>query len=309
VIKVKENKEQLEEKIFNLFSKFRNESASDRRQVYLGQLWELIYKWCMINKNYDMGEEIGIFIIRITKETSKANIPQNKDDFFNYLYSSLKIEKAGYYRKYEAGMIHIPNDKISKLKKIENAIREEENRLERKMTINECSQLIQERFNINNSEYQKYLDLYNKKYIGSLQFISHNDNEENDLLNSTKASSCSKNISNDPLDEYFLKLNDKKKKDILEHVLINTQDRTREKDRALYTVYCINNSIDFEGLTSLLNKEIVETFIQSKKKPLQYEVFLKYHDGKKGSITKESAEAMASERLKIFLEKLEKASQ
>ena len=94
--------EQLKDRIFSCFSKSINEPF--RQQVYLGQLSDLIFRWCKDFLNFnvnDMGVEIFNITKRILKEDSKANKLKEKDDFIKYLLISLKTGKSEYKRNYE----------------------------------------------------------------------------------------------------------------------------------------------------------------------------------------------------------------
>ena len=291
---IKESKEQLEDKIFNIFSRFRAESATDRRQVYIGQLWEPVYKWCLIMKK-DMGEEIYNFILSITKEASRANVPYDKKEYFSYLYSSLETEKAGYYREYESGTIKLPKDKMSKLKQIEKKLEKEESERGRRLSNNEFSHLIHEHFNCNKSEYLKFIDLYNKKYIGSLQFISNVDDDEKDILNSSKVKTpYMKKLSN-PGDELFFNTDLNILKEAIKYVLDKDPENKNSK-RALLTFNCIEN----EELYPVLDRDIIEAWQKEGIKPKKNEIYHKYNpEGKKSS-----AGSSATQQLNEFLQDL-----
>jgi len=103
---VEENKakeELLKDKIFSCFSNSLNKQ--NRQQTFLLQLSDLIFRWCRDYLNFnvnDMGFEIFNVAKRILKEDSKANIPNDRDDFFKYLLSALKIGKTEYKRNYES---------------------------------------------------------------------------------------------------------------------------------------------------------------------------------------------------------------
>ena len=167
----------------------------------------------------------------------------------------------------------------------------------RKITENERRQCVSEWFGI--TEYSKLVNLIN---ICSLESVSRNigyDNEIN-LLNSKAKPLYMENPSIDPQDEYFAKLGVLEIREALELVLQNTQEKTRECYRALFTAYCIDRSIDFEGLAPLLDSETLETYLKDGKKPKQHEIYLKYHPEAK----KTSADAISSKMNKDFFQKL-----
>ena len=61
--------------------------------------------------------------------------------------------------------------------------------------------------------------------------------------------------------------------------------------------FCIDNSIDFDGLSSVLDVEILEQFLKNHKISGQHEIYLKYHP----NVKKESAGVRLLEMLKNCL--------
>jgi hypothetical protein len=295
------DEEELKDEIFNIYIKFKNETASDRRQVYYSQLWKPIYKWCLIKEKNRFGkdrfgEEIGIVIKSITNEESKANVPQVKDEFFKYLFSSIITAEAGYHRKYDSGTIKIPKEKMSKLKNMENVLRMEESNLGRKLTDDERSYYLDKWFRFNKQEYQKYIDLYNKIFIESISYIS-DDGDETDVLNMSVTPLFG--VSNNPQDEYLTKLNTEAICNAVNTVLNNRQERARPCLKALFTAFCLDNIIEYQDLYHILDNEIIEDY-KKDKKPTKYEIYQKYHPDVKQS----SAEAIASKNLSDFIKDL-----
>jgi len=285
------------EKIFSIYSKCRNEQSSDRRQVYFVQLCEQIFKWCSLKNIEDMGEEICIVCKRIFNEESKANIPNEKTEFINYIYIALKTEKANYQRTYESEIITIPKEKKLKLKEIENVITMEESNLGRKLTFDEKLHYLYKWFKFNKDDYQKYIELKNKKYVGS---ISTTDDEKPDMLNMAATAHYDKDIIEKKQDYDLFKQNISLLCKAVKSVLDKKQLRTRDCCKDLFTLYCIDNHSDIaelEGLSSVLDMEILKTYQESNKKPTQREIYQKYHSEAKDT----SAEARASETLSNFL--------
>jgi len=285
------------EKIFNIFSQCRSEQSTDRRQVYFGQLCGQIFKWCNLKHIEDMGEEICIVCKRILKEESKANIPKEKTEFIKYIYTALKTEKANYHRTFESGIIKIPKEKKSKLKEIENVIKMEESNLGKKLTFDEQEQYLYKWFNFNKEDYQKYVDLLNKKYVGSISVI---DDDKPDLLNMSANAYYDKDINDNIKNDNLFSQNIKILCEAVKSVLDKKQLRTRGCYKSLFTLYCIDNYsniVELEGLSSVLDIDIFEAYRKDKKKPTQREIYQKYHSEAKDT----SAEVRASETLSIFL--------
>ena len=295
----RKEEERLKEKIFDIFSKFRNASACERRQVYIGQLWVPIFKWCEVIKKFDFGVEIGNFLERITKEESNANIPHDKDGLIAYLYYALQTEKAAYKRKNESGIIAIPKEKNAILKNIRDIIKMAESSKGRKLTNEEREHAIYEFLHYDNKKYLEYIDLYNKKYVGSTSFTKKDDNEEIDILNSNAdlKTPYMNNNSVNPLDESIMNF---EQNTILKAVTV-LLEREQDKDyyRALFTLYCINKNFA-DKLYDVLDQEMINSVQKGGKKPTQYEIRQKYFP----EAPKESAEADASKHKNEFVRNL-----
>ena len=312
--KQQKTEEQYKSEIFGIYSHFRDEPSSDRRQVYFPQLCELVLRWCngyFIRETYEidagyevsMGYEIFKVLDRMIKNIN--NIPTSENDFFKYLKTALYNAKSYYFRSFESGLINIPKNKIVDLKKMDDIIRMEECITGKELSENEQVQCVSKWFNMTEKDILEYLHLKNVKYVNGLTNNVNNDNADIDILNFEKTLiPYLEKTFIDPQNEYFAKLNTsenaKRLRDAIESVLNNTQARARECYRALFTVHCIDNAIDFEGLSPLLNSEIVDTHIKNGKKPKLLEVYLKYHP----AVKKESAGARASEMSKKFLNTL-----
>jgi hypothetical protein len=276
--------EQLKDKILDIFFNFINEQSPDRRQAFIGQLWEQTIKWygkyLSVNA-YEMGNEIFGVIRRITKEES--NVPQEKIDFFKFLGKSLKNAEVEYYRSFESGAIKIPKAKMSKYKEADYVLRLIENKLGRKPTYNECSQSIENWFKKDKYTYEDHLKIKNSKQISNLDIFDMVFKTENNLNDS-----CSENL---------LSLKTEKIKEAINHVLETKQQRVQNRYKALVTLYFIEN----EELYPVLDREIINAYQKDGIKPKQYEIYQKF----KPQVTKDSAEATASKMLKDFLNDLE----
>ena len=295
--KHKEKEEQQKDLIFDIFLKCQNAACSDRRQVHFSQLCEQVFKW---HKDYfsgsvdNVGVEIVSAIIRITKDEKIASIPKDRVEFFRYLSTVLKNEKAAYYRQYESGTIHIPKEQKSKLKAAEDLIRMQESNLGRKLIEDERSQCISKWF-----KNQEYLTIEKAVTIGSLSVCIDEDGER-DHLNSPAVSLTAGNSSNDPLYEYIF--NERKKEiiDAVQFLLDKKQKRSRPCYQSLFTLHCIEELKDFEFLYPVLDHKILKTWHKDGKKPRQFEVYQKYHP----NASRNSAEARASEMAHEFLDNL-----
>jgi len=237
--------ELLKDKIFSCFSNSLNEP--NRQQTFLGQLSDLIYRWCkgFLNFNVnDMGLEIFNIVKRILKEDSNANIPKTRDDFIKYLLIALKTGKTEYKRNYES-------------KNKDNVVRMQESYLGRKLSEDEKDNVLTIWFEHEVAEGPN-IDL---------------------LINSNIAIIY----------------------EAVKTALEKKQDRSRDCYRALFTLHCIENK-HTEGLFSILDQDIITSFQKDDKKPMQYEIWQKYHP----NALKSSSEVQASKNLNDFLRDLEK---
>ena len=281
--------EQLKADIFNVYSKYREEQSSDRRQVYFGQLCDSVFRWCtsyLFSAAKEMGVEIVEALERIVK---KDKMPEKENDFFKYMVTTLYNAKNEYYRNNKSNNIKIPRIVYD----MEKMILSQESNTGRKLSEEEKIECISKWFNKTEKKAKECLQRIENKKVASMTTF---DDEEKEV--------DIPDFKNDPESTFFSKL--EKTADIrkaVETVLENKQERTRECYRALFTAYCINNSIDFEGAASVLNAEILEKHLKEGEKPVQYEVYQKYHPETK----KVSAEVRASEMLKTFLNDLKTA--
>lgn len=303
--KNQKSEEELKADIFNLFFKCRDESSSDRRQVYSGQLCELIFRWCIhypfnkINAK-EMGLEIVKLVLQLVKDNSKAQFPKTQNGFFQYLRKALYNAKADYHRTYESGPIKIPKGKLLKLKKMDEIIRMEESNLGRNLKIEECVKCLSEWLNIPKNEAIKYFELKKMKNVKSLT-INHYDNERNITESEKVMLLYPSALSFNPEVEFFSQINvaknDRVIKESINTVLDNMQNRTLECYRSLLTGFFISNSIDIERFSMVLDTGILEEYRKSGKFPNLYEIYYKFHH----NVKKESAEVRASEMLKKLL--------
>ena len=286
--------------IFDIFSKCQSEAASSRHQMHYTMLCEQIYRWYKDYLCVDvdrMGLEIANVIKRILKDNNISNIPKNKDGFFKYLNTAITREKASYYRNYnEKDTIKIPKEKKVKLREVEDFIRMKESLLGRKLTDDEKSTGISKWF-----KNQEYVDLLNALNLGSISFSGGDESNEMDALNLKAIPVYNTGISDDPLDEYLLKFNTETICETIKFALDKKQERSKKCYRALFTLYCIENIKNYEGLYPVLDKNILESCQEDGKKPTQHEIYQKYHT----KAQKNSADAMASKNLKEFLSDIE----
>jgi len=290
----KRTEEQQKDYIFDIFSKCRIETASNRLQVHLSILCEQIYLWYRDYLAIDvdkMGLEITKVVNRFIKDENISKIPKDKDGFFKYLSVSINKEKAGFYREYnENDTIKIPKEKKRKLREVEDFIRMKESQFGRKLTNDEQIQSISKWF-----KKQEYVGLLNLINIGSISHTSNDGDNEIDVLNYADTPSV------DPFEEYITKIDMETVLEAIKSLLDKKQERSRDCYRALFTQYCIKNYKDFEKLYPVLDSKIMETWQKDVKNPKLYEIYQMYHP----NVNKSSADTMASTNLREFLSDIE----
>jgi hypothetical protein len=228
---------------------------------------------------------MGLEIFNAVKRIAEKTLNEEKE-FFSYLSRTLKNAEAEYYRKDMSNINKLPRE----VKEIEKFISLQENNAGRMLSEEEKIELITKWFNKTEKKAKECLKRIENENVVSLTAF---DDEEKEI--------DIPDLKNDPESAFFSKINTPVFRKAVETILQSKQERTRECYRALFTAYCIDNSIDFEGAASVLNAEILEKYLKDGKKTDQYEVYKMYHP----EVKKESAEVRASEMLKTFLNDLQ----
>jgi hypothetical protein len=298
VEKRKEKEEQQKNLIFNIFLKCQSELPSDRQQVHFSQLCEQIFKW---HRDYlsgsidNVGVEIVVVIRRIIKNGKITGILKDKEDFFHYIKTALRNEKAASHRKYESGIIKMSKEQKAKLKATEDLIRMQESNLGRKLTGEKRSLCISKWF-----KNHEYVSIKKAMNLGGLSTRT-DDSNERDLLNFAATNLTTGSSFNSPIDEYIYNENKKEIIEAAQFLLNKKQERSRHCYKSLFTLYCIEKLKDFEFLHPVLDHKILKTWKKDGIKPKQYDIYKKYHP----NAMKNSAEAIASKMSREFLEDLE----
>jgi hypothetical protein len=310
MVKQPKTEEELKAEIFKVYSEIREDPSSDRRQVYFGQLCDWIFKWCKgylyrknvgewstgepIKETDEMGVEIVEAVDRITREDKLAKL-ENKNVFFKYLKVALNNAHNERFRKSVSGSLRIPRI----IKKVEQFLRMEESDAGRVLTENERVQRISMYFYVTEKRASEYLKAIDTRFDVGL-ILDHNDDEEADILNLKEAISLyTSGDSGDPQYEYLFRLNTQIILEAVESVLEKAQQRTREIYKELFTLHCLNEVKNYEGLLPVFASEIVEGWKEGKK-PTQKEIYLKHHP----DAADDSAESRGSAMSKAFLRDL-----
>jgi len=337
----KKTEEELTKSIFSTYSQFRNEYAPDRRQVYIGQLCDLIFPWCTnylftkkiemgtdrpILEANNMGKEIFFVVCRIINMKDKTSIPEKETAFIGYLVNSLKKARLeSIDNAEEDGVIHIPKGQRQKLKEINDSIRMEESELGRKLSEYEKVKKTAEWFVISEEVAREYLEkiIHMKSTTPLLSQIYDNDKEKTvDVLNTKEMHPNNQIISNNPVDLLDSKLNAQKSKEKLRETLAsvfaNIEEETKPYYKALFTTQCLEISDDtdktgkidnikwlfgnFEWMQEYLDSDIIETFEKTKKIPTNKEIYNNFYPN-----PSKSPDQSASQLLRKFRDDLKTA--
>jgi hypothetical protein len=228
----------------------------------------------------------------------KLNIPKDKDGFFKYLNTSLSNKKRTSYHEFnENDNIKIPREEKRKRKEIEDLIEMLESHLGRKSTSDEKIQFISKWKKVTDKKATEYLELINNKNVSSLDVKNNNDEERNilDTLDTEKLKKPLFPSYKKPDSVFFENIDVSIVKEAVISVLDKKQERARPCYKALFTLFCIKN--DIKELYPILDQKIIDSFHKDGKKPKQYEIYMKYHEG----IDKKSAEPQAATNLRDFI--------
>ena len=322
--------------IYSKYSQLINESSSDRRQTYFAQFIDYVFRWSIAyyyyKSTYTFATEIMQVLQRLNDNEKSSRSFETQDSFFRYLKVSLKMAKLENIRKREDNIIHIPREKLEKLKEMENAIRMEELELVRKLSPYEKETKVSEWFGITTTEARYYLEeikslkgssgkittktTSNKKAESKFDKndFGYNDGEHDynhEGYDNQNDPQKRKDHSNDdrekddrnvPLEIQKKMVNTKK---ALEEAFSSRQVKNNMPFyRALFTAYFLNRAYEVDLLSArynwmddYLDKDILET----EKKPTNREIFLKYFPGEKDPDQK------VTRRLNDFLKKINPA--
>ena len=299
----RENEELLKDRIFAIFNEFKEELSHNRREAKLVQLCDQLSRWCgdYLFEKDGIGKKMGLEIIstapRIIKKENIVKFAEDKNGFFKYLYVSLKNAKAEYHRKFnEKETIKISRDKKKKLREIKELVIMYESEFGRKLKPDEIKRYVSDWFD--SLEYTNLVKMLN---ISSTFSDKDDEGNEVDIINTTVPPYYSENIPLNPLEYCLIKLNTQVIRDAVKSVLNKKQGRTKQCNKAIFTLYCIEKIRNYEVLDRVLDRKIIKKYGKITKKLTQYEIYRDHHPG----VTIASAHARASEMLNDFLQDLE----
>jgi len=285
--------EELKARIYELYSKFKDEPSSDRRQVYYGQICELVYKWCGEHLFYKETEEMGKEIVEAVKRFIEGK-KISKEYFYPDLYTALVNARNQYHRDKVEGSLRVPRI----IKQIKKIIEREESNEERQLTLDEKVTRLKRMLPLSEKTIREYLESTARKF-----FSIASDDDNNDITESVSGHSLTmEGTVFDPQGQTMKDSEMDTIRDALEGVLNKTQKRTKPFIKALFTARCLELFKNYQILLPLLDSEILEMAKTSGKIPTQYEIYMKHHPAAK----KTTAETNASQMSKKFFADLDR---
>jgi len=279
----------LKDRIFDTFCNFHNVSSTELHEMYKKEFRELNYQWCSIYRFTKTTKKLGLFIeiADISDNViTKSHLASNKDDFFRYLYSSLKNATPAYYRNYERGLIDIKKENRAKLKTIDK-IKEDND-----LTSDEQTELISNLLAEN-----EYIDLLNMTKINPFSIGDDRDDPEIDTLNQIITPLYPAIMPNNPQDEFVFNQDMEILREAVGFVINRKQNRVKKCLLALFTLHCYKKIPNLEVIYPILDKETLEACQAGAKSPRMYEIYMNFHP----KTSQKSSEARSSEVLAKFL--------
>jgi hypothetical protein len=303
----KQTEEELKDKIFKEYTEYYNNSSSDRRQRYVGRLFDLIFLWCsdyLFNRDDEIeggtdfpvkeANKMGLEIFNaVTNCVEKDKKP--KEDFLFYLEEALRNANNQYHRNKVEGPLRIPRI----IKEIKKIIKMEENDRGKKLTVDESVQCISKWFCTSEKQALVYLKNMNRQFINNTG-ADEEDDDNIDIAESMAGRSLTlKEAISSPHDDILAKNEVMIISDALKAVLSKSKKK-KPFYRALFTWHCIEYFKDYEKFLPVLDVETIEDYKKNGAVPNQFEIYMKcYPDAEKST-----AQSNASGYSKEFFEDL-----
>jgi hypothetical protein len=277
-----QKEEELKLKIAEFYSKYHEEPSVDRQKV-LGQIYDLVYKWCRRYIFYKKTEKMGVEIVNAVKRcVERVKMPP--EEFLKYLGTALYNARNEYYRN----DIEDSVKETTLNKELKELIKMWESEANKKLEQHELIILISEWKCISEKKARAYLD-------GKIISDTADDNKKK----LDKIKSFYPNPENEAIENNTAEI----LKKALETVLNEYHEKTEPFYRALFTIRFIKNNKNYERFRPILDAEILEIYEQNGKIPAQYEIYMKYHP----NAEKSTAETNASQMSKKFYADINKA--
>jgi hypothetical protein len=297
--KSKEQKEQIEQKILELLSRYRSSGGdsmeSERQKVWV-QLMRAVWQWYKdllivipvakkirviepgkkTRKNEVQREDMGVEIYYAVK--SCANGPYKGPGFFAVLKTVIRNENTTSYYREEADLSKDREGKIRKFKKLIEYKEESENQI---MSENRKIQFISGTCNIPLETVAEYFEIDRRRSEAKNTLID--DGEEEDVFDTIESPDYSSSLR---LDKRFAEnarfilqtaeaVIDEKHKNPKIRECLKELFALRYVDKL--TVDKLTELIESGGPLAFASEEIIRTKANGEKLPAPYEIWQKYH--------------------------------
>jgi hypothetical protein len=312
----KQKIEELKDKVYETYSKCYDPSLD--RQKHTGLLWELASRWC---KNFILKNDNDIFYeekIKIKKDIVEISLNDMgeeifdtirgyinkeimpKDEFLLSFRAALDNAISLYYRNKKKEKDSITEPRI--IKTINKIIEEETRNEGRKLTPDEKVDRISRYIPLREKTIREHLESMDRKIINYVQ--DKEKREEVQIVESmTDHSTTMKKPVSNPENEAMENIEAEIIKNALETVINEYHDKMEPFYRALFTMRCIKNNMNYERLRPILSADILEKFERDGKIPAQYEIYMIFHP----KADKSTAETNASQMSKKLYTDIKKA--
>jgi len=294
VEKQEQTEEELRTEILVYYTKHLEEPSPDRRSFYLEQLQKSTFKWCrLIFKKKT--EEMGVEIVKTIQYCAKND--KTPEKFLDDLRSSLNKKAKNLYLNEVKGALREPRI----IRTFRRIIAMEEADEGKKLTQDERVNRILRYIPMYEKTIREHLESMDRKFINYV----HDHDDEEEIVESMAGHSLSmQGTLSVPEDEAMEDSRARIFMNVMEDFLNKAQDRTKDCDRAICTLYCVKKIRNYQKIRSILDGVILKKW-ENGEQLTQADIFLEYHR----DVDKKTAESGASERLAKFKKSLEKAIQ
>ncbi|MDR1288018.1 MAG: hypothetical protein LBK08_10450 [Treponema sp.] len=299
--KSREQKEQLEQKILELLSRYRasgGDSMESEREKVFGKLvdavWQL-YKDLLIvipvakkirviepgkktRKNEVQREDLGAEIYYAVKSCAAG--PYEGPGFFDVLKMAIRNENTASYYREEADLSKRDERRISYCKRLMTMLEESENRI---ISENKQIEIVSQAFHTSLERAAEYFEIDRRRNVVENNILTDSDGKKQDVFDTIESPDYSSSLR---LDKWFAEnarfilqtaeaVIDEKHKNPKIRECLKELFTLRYVDKL--TVDKLTELIESGGPLSFASEEIIRTKANGAKLPAPYEIWQKYY--------------------------------
>ena len=293
--KQKETEETQKTNILVTYTKYHEEPLPDRQKVDLGQLEKWVFKWCRGYIFHKETEKMGVEIVETVQRCANKNKPP--EEFLDDLKTSLYDAKSLSYRNKVEGVLREPRI----IRNFRRIIEMEEANEGRILPQDERVNRIRRYIPMREKTIREHLESMDRKFIN---YVHDSDDEDEAVEALAGHSLSSQGTISVPEDEAMEDSIALIFMNVMENFLNKAQDRTKDCDKAICTLFCIKEIKNYQKIRPILDEDILKRW-ESGEQLTQADIFSDYHP----DVNKKTAESGASERLAKFKKSFEKTIQ